>query len=125
MAKKTEDGPGIDAWLNSAPADADPNADLHEAFSRSIRAILLMSQAAEGRITPEQTADVKRRLADGSGLLALFVTNDGAEVKATLAMIKPPTEEVFDPHLLKLHGTILAAALPAEAMRIVDLQKMN
>ena len=50
--------------------EAVPEADLHEALSQSISAILRMHFSAAKRIDAEQNAELKRRLADGSGKVA-------------------------------------------------------
>lgn len=106
-------------------ATTTPENDLHEALSLSILAILRMQFSAWKRLDAEQNAEVKRRLADGTGKLALFITNDGAKVETSLAVVAADVQDVFTEHLIKLHGPILTAITPAEAVSTVNLLKMN
>jgi hypothetical protein len=106
-------------------ATAGPAEDLQAALSAAIRAILWANEAATARLTPEQVAEVKRRITDRTHKLALFITNDGVQATAELAVIDAKAGDVFTQHLLKLYGPILAAAVPAEAVRAVNLQSLN
>lgn len=99
--------------------------DLQEALSQAIRAILFVTQAAEDRLTPEQLAEVKRGIAEGTRQLALYVTNDGRNVGASLALISAEAGEAFTSHLIKLQGSILIAAIPPGAVSSTDLRKLN
>jgi len=109
----------------SNPMSNAPEDDLHEALSLSILAILRMQFSAWKRLDAEQNAEIKRRLADGTGKLALFVTNDGAKVEASLAVVAADVQDVFTGHLIKLHGPILTAITPAEAVNTVNLLRLN
>lgn len=111
--------------IKNTEATPSTGADLHEALSASIRAIARMSEAAMMRLAPEQAGEVIQRLKNGTGKLALFVTNDGAKVEASIALVKAEVDDVFETHLMKLHGPVLTAAVPAGEVRTVNLAKLN
>lgn len=105
-------------------ATTTPENDLHEALSLSILAILRMQFSAWKRMDATQNAEVKRRMADGTCKMALSVTSDGVNVEASLALIDAKAE-AFSQHLIKLHGPILTAITPPEAVSTVNLLKLN
>jgi len=106
-------------------ANVTNEPDLHEALSQSICAILRMHFSASRRLTAEQNAEVKRRLADGSARIALFVTHDGKSAEASVALIGSEVRDVFTNHMLKLQGPLLSAIAPAEAVQAINLNKLN
>ena len=108
-------------------ANAPLAADLQQTLALSIQAAIAAYQAAIARLDPEQIAEVRRRLADGTGKVALFVTIDGAgaTAAASVALINSKSEDAFTQHLLKICGATSVAAAPASEVRAVNLAKLN
>lgn len=101
------------------------DADLHEALSLSIMAILRTHFSASLRVTPEVNAEIKQRLADGSAKMALLVTHDGTNAEASLALIATPSAPIFTQALLVLHGPLLTAIAPIGDVKLINLEKLN
>lgn len=101
------------------------DADLHEALSLSIMAILRTHFSASLRVTPEVNAEIKQRLADGSAKMALLVTHDGTNAEASLALIATPSAPIFTHTLLELNGPLLTAIAPVGDLTLTNLAKLN
>lgn len=99
--------------------------DLHLTHARACLAILHATQAACDRLTPEQAAEVNRRIADGSAKVALHVTNDGQQVHVELALVPADCQPVFDKALLRLDAPIAVVAAPADSVSLVNRNAMN
>lgn len=99
--------------------------DIHRTHGLATLAILQATEAAQERLTPEQIAEVKSRVDDGSGRLALFVTNDGQNIHIELSLIPSEHKSVFTKTLLTLDGPVIAAAATPGSVRVVDRGAMN
>lgn len=99
--------------------------DLHEALRLAVLAILQTNSAAQARLTPEQNAEVHRKLDDGSGRIALFVSTDGHQAHVELALIDAGVQSVFSQQMLKLDGPLAAAAAPAGSTKLIDRGALN
>lgn len=97
---------------------------IHRAHGLSALAVLQAYEAAQSNMTKEQIAEVNRRMDDGTGVLALLVTNNGTHVHAELALM-PYNGPKFDKALLRIDGPVTSAAASADAVEVVDRNTMN
>jgi len=101
------------------------DGDLHDALRMGLLALALAVRAAEARLTPEQVRELNGRLAAGTGKLALFVTNDGVQAHAELALVDAGAGSVFSQSLLTLDGPLAAVVAPKGTARVVNGGAMN
>lgn len=99
--------------------------DIHRTHGLATLAILQATEAAHKRLTPEQIEQINRRLSDGSGRIALFVTNDGHAVHVELSLIPANSESPFSQKILSLDGPVIAAAAVPGSVTVVDRGAMN
>ena len=111
--------------MTSSTSEIQVSGDLQETLRLAILAILAAYAACGTRIEPAQLAEVKRRIADGSSRLGLFVSSDGLQVHAELALIKADSQSVFTGALLTLDGSPLVAMASPGTVAVVDRGAMN
>jgi hypothetical protein len=99
--------------------------DLQDALRVALAALCQAAQAAEVRLAPDQVGEVNRRLAQGSGQLALFVRMNATEVHMELAMIDAAVPSVFTAALLTMDSPLTAAVAPPDRVGVINRQKMN
>ena len=99
--------------------------DLHQAHAFAVLAVLQSTQCAQDRIAPDQLEELRRRIADGSGKFALFVTNDGETVHAELALLASDAPSPFDQTMLVVDGPVASPAAAPGTVALVDRGRMN
>jgi hypothetical protein len=97
---------------------------LHRTHGLATLAILQAYEAAQAKMTGAQIASVDRSLDDGTGRLALLVTNDGQTVHVELALA-PNNAKGFDKAILRLEGPVTAAGMPSECVEVVERGATN
>ena len=101
------------------------NKDMHKTHAMATLAIMQAVQTVMDRLAPENQQKLRDSLAGGTGRVALFVTNDGANVRVELALIPVDVRTPFEEALLCVDGPVLSPAAAPDSVNVTDRGKLN